>query len=446
MRSLNSSFTFSGSEFALWGQLMKFTAIAIIAASTILSCSSTSGVFSKKTPHEQYEEVLDDKDLDKTPAGRQWLAVSRNVLQYAVDAAIPFRQTGYFPAGRAHALGIQFRAKKGERLLFQVKKGGKEQIFLYTDLFRKNGDDHEHLHAAEKNTNEFGYEINETGTYVLRVQPELFQSGGYELTITSGPSIGFPVSGSKARIGSFWGADRDGGRRSHEGIDIFAPKRTPAVAAADGHITSVREGGIGGKTVWLRPSGADYTLYYAHLDEQLVTTGQQVKKGETVGLVGNTGNAKNTPSHLHFGIYTHRGPVDPLPFVNPVVKKPAAVPKKEIYEPLRLVKTYKSNAGSVNAKANSMVTPLAVTAQGYISELPDGRLIDVPFAAVQSLKKPLKKSSINSNAPVYEHPQKEQRSYSVLKPGTSVSVLAYHEEYVYIKTGSVEGWIEEGYL
>ena len=119
---------------------------------------------------------------------------------------------------------------------------------------------------------------------------------------------------------SFWGDPRDGGQRRHEGIDIFAPKLTPAIAVADGYVSGVTEGGIGGKAVWLNVAGKNIHLYYAHLDRQLVRDGQAIKQGDTLGLIGNTGNAKYTAPHLHFGIYTPDGPVDPFPFVNKTIK------------------------------------------------------------------------------------------------------------------------------
>lgn len=136
------------------------------------------------------------------------------------------------------------------------------------------------------------------------------------------PTLVFPVAGLKAKIGSFWGAVRDGGKRKHEGIDIFAAKNTPVVAVTDGIISAVGNGGIGGKTVWLRSTGSKYSYYYAHLDTQLVRRGQRVKKGQILGRVGNTGNARNTPPHLHFGVYTSRGAVDPLPYVKGTKKMP----------------------------------------------------------------------------------------------------------------------------
>ncbi len=130
----------------------------------------------------------------------------------------------------------------------------------------------------------------------------------------------FPVAGNNSNVGSFWGARREGGKRKHEGIDIFAKKGTPVVAISDGVITKVAVMPKGGKIVWMECDGREWNVYYAHLDEQFVKEGQKVKKGEAIGTVGNTGNARTTPSHLHFGIYTRKGAVDPYPYVKNLEK------------------------------------------------------------------------------------------------------------------------------
>ena len=128
-------------------------------------------------------------------------------------------------------------------------------------------------------------------------------------------SFVFPVASKRSFVGSFWGAVRDGGRRRHEGIDIFAKKGTPVVAISDGIIVSKGSTPRGGKVLWLRSSSHAVTAYYAHLDQHKVKSGQFVRKGQVIGTVGNTGNAKYTPSHLHFGIYKLTGAVNPLPYV-----------------------------------------------------------------------------------------------------------------------------------
>jgi peptidoglycan LD-endopeptidase LytH len=303
--------------------------------------------------------------------------------------SLPYRQQGIFHADKTRALGLRFAARPGERLLFTITKKGATALPLYADLF-KEGNTETPLLSADTTKAEFSFDVNEAATYILRLQPELFRSGDYVLSVSVGPSLDFPVSGKKANVGSVWGVDRDGGKRRHEGIDIFAPKRTPAVAAADGFITGVREGGIGGKTVWLRPEGKPYTLYYAHLDEQLVHEGQQVKKGDVIGLVGNTGNAATTPPHLHFGIYTFGGAVDPLPYVNRTVKKAPSFSDKKLTHQLKLTKTQKSGDGST-LKASTYLVPLAANAKGFVAEAPDGSLLQVPFNAAQTSKEPVNK-------------------------------------------------------
>ena len=113
-------------------------------------------------------------------------------------------------------------------------------------------------------------------------------------------------------IQSRWGAPRDGGARRHEGIDVFAPRGTPVLAGAAGRVSRVQETPIGGRVVWLQTDAG--SLYYAHLDRPLVAAGDRVGAGDTLGTVGNTGNAAATPPHLHFGIYAPRA-IDPEPFV-----------------------------------------------------------------------------------------------------------------------------------
>lgn len=414
----------------------------LLAALVGISCSSTStSIFSKKTPHEKYEEKLEDNGLQKTPEGRQWLAASEAALMDPQLIQLPYSHAGIFPKDKPRALGLKFIAKRGEKLTFTLDKNLSSHFVVYAELYKQDGEDADLLHAADTASSEFEFTINEMGTYVLRLQPELFRTGTYSLSISVGPSLSFPVAGNKGNVGSFWGADREGGKRSHEGIDIFAPKRTPAIAAADGYVTGVKEGGIGGKTVWLRPINQNITLYYAHLDEQLVKEGQFVKKGETIGLVGNTGNAKTTPPHLHFGIYGFGGAVDPFPFVNKRIKTAPLVSHKKMSDFLRLVKAHKSVEAVT--KANTLLVPVAVNSKGYIAELPDGRMIQTPFASVQSTIQPIKKTKVIALAAVYNAPDKNSSSTLTIQPGSSVSVLGYFNEFAFVKSGEREGWVLE---
>ena len=106
----------------------------------------------------------------------------------------------------------------------------------------------------------------------------------------------FPVQGGGS-YSNDWGNARSGGRR-HQGTDIFAPHGTPVVAVEDGYITKMGPSGIGGLRIWLNGR-----FYYAHLSgfAKGLSVGSRVKAGTVLGYVGNTGDAKGTPPHLHFG-------------------------------------------------------------------------------------------------------------------------------------------------
>jgi murein DD-endopeptidase MepM/ murein hydrolase activator NlpD len=99
-------------------------------------------------------------------------------------------------------------------------------------------------------------------------------------------------------------------------VDIFAPRDTPVLAAAPGIVSSVATTRRGGHVVWIWDGARRQSHYYAHLARQAVGPGERVQAGDVIGYVGNTGNARTTPPHLHFGIYAAGdGPIDPLPFV-----------------------------------------------------------------------------------------------------------------------------------
>lgn len=119
---------------------------------------------------------------------------------------------------------------------------------------------------------------------------------------------------SPRALSDTWQAPR-GSTRRHEGIDIFARKGTPILATTEGIVLWQGENSLGGHVVWvLGPGGQRH--YYAHLDAFAdLTTGQRIAAGAVVGYVGNTGNARTTPPHLHYGVYTRTGAINPYPLL-----------------------------------------------------------------------------------------------------------------------------------
>ena len=116
-------------------------------------------------------------------------------------------------------------------------------------------------------------------------------------------------------IGDTWQAARPEGRR-HQGQDIFAKRGTPVHSATAGLVMRVREDRLGGLTVSVVGAGGRI-YYYAHLDSYApgLSVGDPVTTDTVLGYVGTTGNALGTPPHLHFGVYTPSGPIDPLPLL-----------------------------------------------------------------------------------------------------------------------------------
>lgn len=125
----------------------------------------------------------------------------------------------------------------------------------------------------------------------------------------------FPVAGPAWWIDD-WHAPRSGGRL-HQGLDIFAPRGTPLVAAADGIVTQKYIGALPGKSIEITgEKGVQF--FYAHLEDwhEGLELGQEVKRGQVIGYVGNTGNAISTPPHLHFEYQPLGIPEPPKPRVD----------------------------------------------------------------------------------------------------------------------------------
>lgn len=129
--------------------------------------------------------------------------------------------------------------------------------------------------------------------------------------------LAMPVAGvSKNNVNDSWHAPRSGGERQHEGQDIFASRGTPVLSATNGYVVSVAENKLGGRTVSVVGAGGRI-YYYAHLDQYAdnLGVGNRVTPETVLGFVGTTGNAAGTSPHLHFGVYSSSGAINPLPLL-----------------------------------------------------------------------------------------------------------------------------------
>jgi murein DD-endopeptidase MepM/ murein hydrolase activator NlpD len=141
--------------------------------------------------------------------------------------------------------------------------------------------------------------------------------------LTAGGYV-FPVYGNASYVDTFGAGRSDIASGWHHGADIFGQLGQPVLAVADGTVYSVGWQHIGGNRLWLRDAQGNQ-FYYAHLAafSTLALDGAQVKAGDVVGFMGNTGDAQTTPYHLHFEVHPvsllfrgYDGAVDPQTYLD----------------------------------------------------------------------------------------------------------------------------------
>lgn len=175
----------------------------------------------------------------------------------------------------------------------------------------------DNLSAEEKSLKD---KIEEYQNSIDKMEEELakaFENSNYESTY-SGGQMEWPIPGEyyiTSYVGWRWG-------RMHKGIDIGADEYTPVIAAEAGEviICTYDTGGYGYYIAINHGNG--YITLYGHLNEQLVSVGQRVARGERIALSGNTGGS--TGPHLHFEVrYLSSGRADAWNFFyNAEVKNP----------------------------------------------------------------------------------------------------------------------------
>lgn len=118
-------------------------------------------------------------------------------------------------------------------------------------------------------------------------------------------SMRIPVQDAKTtdwNVQSFW-YEPWGASGVHKGIDIFGKKSTPILSSSYGLVVFTGELKLGGNVVLVL--GPKWRLhYYAHLQDIDVFIGQPLSAGKPIGTLGDSGNAKGKPAHLHYSVVT----------------------------------------------------------------------------------------------------------------------------------------------
>ncbi len=406
----------------------------------MLACSSCKTIIKgiTPTPHQQYKKSLENAGLQQAAIYKNWVKASDLALKKTVKInELPYNETGYFDPSAISAYAFEMQGLKGQQLRINLKTNKRDSLSLFLDFWKKTNDGLlEEIAYTQTTDTLINIMVKENATYILRLQPELAKGGKYVLSMVKSPQYAFPVKGfGNKAIQSFWGVDRDGGARQHQGIDIFAPRGTPVLAVSDGRITALQETNLGGLVVWQNIVNNNHSAYYAHLSKQLVADGDMVKRGDTIGLVGNTGNAKTTSPHLHFGIYEIGGAIDPLLFVQ---EQDTFVNNKSAYA------VTDASLKMIRLKADAKnVIPVKITASSNKNirlQLPDGNYKTVS-ANDFSFNTAKLKLSILKDHEVYTSPGENNLAIGMVKATDEYSVLGKLNKYYFIRKGSLKGWI-----
>jgi murein DD-endopeptidase MepM/ murein hydrolase activator NlpD len=399
---------------------------------------------SPSSPHEQYQETLSRGGLNQTALGSEWIRASQTALDHPVISSSPFQETGYFPATTPSAVAYRLELRRGRRLSVDLALESAEPARVFVDLFEvRDGEPPRLVTSLPADTMTLTHDVERDGAYLLRVQPELLRAVRFTLTERTLSSLVFPVAGLTTRaVQSTFGMERDSGNRQHEGVDIFAPRGTPVVAVTDG-FAHADTNTLGGQVVWLRAGLAGRKFYYAHLDSWAIDGLTFVRAGDVLGYVGNTGNARTTSPHLHFGVY-ERGAVDPLPFVQPDdhAPRPPRAPGDRLGELMRVVPvraamragTAKGAGTRQQLAAGSVVRVLGICDSTYRVALPDSSQGYLDAASVRPADAPLARRVLSSGALLREAPSVAAPAAEIVDQPLPVEVLGRFERFELVRT------------
>ena len=383
----------------------------------------------------------------------------------------PYEEQVLLVDARHSAVAYRVELSRGEQLDVvaeppRLRRGG-----VRVEVFLLGPGGPRRVAAAKRGEHRVGVRAKESGIYVARVQPEPSHEGSYRIALRGSAStrtersvagLVFPVAGHDAgAIGSWFGDSRDGGARSHRGVDIFAPRGTLALAAADGIVTSVATTALGGRVVWLAARALGLEFYYAHLEEQLVSRGERVRAGDPIGRVGNTGNARGTRPHLHFGVYRGGGQValDPAGMLRGAGSSSvrlASAPVRIEVDVGSLGEWQRTRSAELALRAGpdlaarilaelprqTPVRLIGANRDWYRVALPDGT---VGFASAEALERAdarIATHRLERSLDLRAEPADDAPVVAPLEPGTEVAVLARYGDYLLVKLADgATGWI-----
>lgn len=399
--------------------------------------------------HDAYRHSLQEANLADSALGRDWITAAEEALKQPIDITLPLEEVFYVSPSEASAVAYRFDVKRGQKIELEVSIESEKPTHLFIDCFRVRDEVEEDLllvASANEAENHLVFEPRRDAQYIIRLQPELLRGGRFKVLLRKNASLDFPVSDkTSSTILSGFGEPRDAGRRVHNGVDIFARRYTPVLAPSDAEVRRVGKNDLGGNVIWLFDSKRAINLYFAHLQTQDVVPSTKVKAGQRIGTIGNTGNARTTPPHLHFGIYARgSGPVDPAPYITKINDTPRNV-SADLEMLGRWARSTEPNV-SLRVSASGLSDQIIVLSQyspmriqaavyrWYRVLLPDGISGFVYEDSLEPIDESLENLKSFANQEVRETPFLKAPAKEVLETGDMFAVLGSYEGYWLVRT------------
>ena len=440
--------------------MLRLFLVQLVFASLVLfSCKQPDEIvpieYQPKHLHEGYILSLVKAGLSETALAKEWIEVGENALRSPKLIESPHQEEFYMLAHEVSAYSYKIKGIKGQKIKVSVEQTAGDSTVFYLDAYRIAEDSlssFKLIASADDAERVLAFEVVEDGLFVIRFQNQLLRKGQFRIKIINVPSLEFPVSGGKTHdIGSLFGVPRDAGKRRHEGIDIFARRHTPIIAPSDGNINwaGVRAGSLGGKVIWMRDTVRNQTLYFAHLEDVLVKDGEKVTTGDTIGSVGNSGNAITTAPHLHFGIYQD-GAVDPYHHVVTTRTRPSRIlANNELLG--QLVRTKRNTnlrlhdndeRSSLPINKHQLLQVNGCYATYYNVSLPNGKEGSIFYDDITTINKTIRKVKY-ADMQILDTPTENAIITQKIKDEEVEILAASDQDYLYVKTlNGMNGWIQ----
>ena len=400
--------------------------------------------FIPNSEHEGYLHGLETSGIAEKKLGHAFISQAIIDETKAVRIGASFREQLLITPDIHRAYQYKIDVERGQRIEVQLDLQLEKEIksIYFLDVFRVSKDTtNQYIPVASKSNDalQLSFDVQESHTYIIRLQPELLTEDQVTIKIEKSPSMSFPVSGkNETAIGSLFGVPRDAGKRTHEGVDIFAKRHTPIIAPVSGKVTSTKDNERGGKVIWLRSKDNRSTLYFAHLESVFVKKDAIVNRGDTIGTVGNSGNAKTTYPHLHFGIY-QKDAVDPYPFI---VKKNKGFNRQLSYNKylgslIRTKKPTQFRKNNVLRKAEKVSIPenyifeiIGTHAAYYKVALDDKNTGYIFYDDIESIDRPIRSLAMDQVNIEYARQDLSSPQLGQCCDDTTLQVLGYTRDFM----------------